>query len=97
MPTERGRVSVSFKEKRVLVADDGVGIVKHTIEQSTACQIRIHHPMLRAIRAPRIFHILAEAQVRNGPVHGPQCAVLNHFPNLDAQGEKPRPHRFHQK
>ena len=53
--------------------------------------------MLRAIRAPCIFHVLAEAKVRNDPVHGPQFAVLDDFPNLDAQREKPRPNRFHKK
>ncbi len=70
---------------------------RHTIKQSTARQIRIHHPMLPAIRPPRILHVLPEAQIRNDPMHSAQFAILNHFPNLDAQREKPSPHRFHQK
>ena len=52
--------------------------------------------MLRAIRPPRVFDVLAEAQIRNDPVNVAQLPVLNHFSNLDAQREEPRPNRLHQ-
>lgn len=53
--------------------------------------------MLRAVRAPCVLHILSKAQVCNDSVHSPQLAILNHFSNLDAQWEEPRPNRLHQK
>lgn len=53
--------------------------------------------MLGAIRTPRVFHVLAEAQIRNDPMHGPQFPILYHLPNLNTQWEESGPNRFHQK
>ena len=48
------------------------------------------------LRSPRFLHLFVEAQVRNHAMHGPQLSTLNYLPDLDAEGEIPRPDRFHE-
>ena len=53
--------------------------------------------MLPPILPPRLLHILPEAQIRNNAMDIAQLAPLNHLPDANTQGKKPRPNRLHQK
>lgn len=64
-----------------------------TVEQCTSSQILVHHAVLCP---PDRFDILAKAVIGDNAQHFANFALLDQFPDLDAEREVPGPDGFHQ-